>query len=87
MLAGGRLGATTVAGTLVVAVAAGIRVMATGGGVHRRAERSFDISADITELARSPVAVVCSGAKAILDLPRTLELSTVWTTPARRRGS
>lgn len=76
VLAGGRLGATTVAGTLVVAVAAGIRVMATGGigGVHRRAERSFDISADITELARSPVAVVCSGAKAILDLPRTLEL-------------
>jgi pseudouridylate synthase len=76
VLAGGRLGATTVAGTLAVAVAAGIRMMATGGigGVHRGAEQTFDISADITELARSPVAVVCSGAKAILDLPRTLEL-------------
>lgn len=76
VLAGGGLGATTVAGTLAVAVAAGIRVMATGGigGVHRGAEQSFDISADIAELARSPVAVVCSGAKAILDLPRTLEV-------------
>lgn len=76
VLASGKLGATTVAGTLAVAVAAGIRVMATGGigGVHRRAEQTFDISADITELARSPVAVVCSGAKAILDLPRTLEV-------------
>ena len=76
VLASGRLGATTVAGTLAVAVAAGIRVMATGGvgGVHRGAELTFDISADIAELARSPVAVVCSGAKAILDLPRTLEL-------------
>jgi pseudouridylate synthase len=76
VLADGRLGATTVAGTLAVAVAAGIRMMATGGigGVHHGAEQTFDISADITELARSPVAVVCSGAKAILDLPRTLEL-------------
>jgi pseudouridine-5'-phosphate glycosidase len=76
VLASGRLGATTVAGTLAVATEAGIRVMATGGigGVHRGAEHSFDISADITELAGSPVAVVCSGAKAILDLPRTLEL-------------
>lgn len=76
VLASGGLGATTVTGTLAVAVAAGIRVMATGGigGVHRGAEQSFDISADITELARSPVAVVCSGAKAILDLPRTLEV-------------
>jgi pseudouridine-5'-phosphate glycosidase len=76
VLASGGLGATTVAGTLAVAAEAGIRVMATGGigGVHREAERTFDISADISELARSPVAVVCSGAKAILDLPRTLEL-------------
>jgi len=76
VLASRTLGATTVAGTLAVAVEAGFHVMATGGigGVHRGAEQSFDISADITELARSPAAVVCSGAKAILDLPRTLEL-------------
>jgi pseudouridine-5'-phosphate glycosidase len=76
VVASGRLGATTVAGTLAVAAEAGIRVMATGGigGVHCGAERTFDISADLAELARASVAVVCSGAKAILDLPRTLEL-------------
>jgi pseudouridine-5'-phosphate glycosidase len=76
VLAGGGPGATTVAGTLAVAVAAGIGVMATGaiGGVHCDAEQTFDISADIVELARSPVAVVCSGAKVILDLRRTFEL-------------
>ena len=76
VLAEKKLGATTVAGTLAVAAAAGIRVMATGGigGVHRGAEQTFDISADITELAHSPVAIVCSGAKVILDLPRTLEV-------------
>jgi pseudouridine-5'-phosphate glycosidase len=76
VLASGGLGATTVAGTLAVAAEAGIRVMATGGigGVHRRAEQTFDISADVTQLARSPLAVVCSGAKAILDLPATLEM-------------
>jgi pseudouridine-5'-phosphate glycosidase len=67
--------ATTVAGTLACAALAGIRVFATGGigGVHRGAERSLDISADLGELARSPVLTVCAGAKAILDLPRTLE--------------
>ncbi len=76
VLASGRLGATTVAGTLVIAARAGIRLFATGGigGVHRGAERSFDVSADLTELGRTPVAVVCAGAKAILDLPRTLEV-------------
>lgn len=70
------LGATTVAGTMAAAALAGIPVMATGGlgGVHRGAENSFDISADLAELARTPVAVVCSGAKSILDLPKTLEL-------------
>ena len=70
------LGATTVAATMACAARAGIRVFATGGlgGVHRGGERSLDISADLTELARSPVAVVCAGAKAILDLPRTLEV-------------
>ena len=75
MLASGQPGATTVSGTLFIAALAGIRVFATGGtgGVHRGAERTFDISADLTELARTPVAVVCAGAKAILDLPRTLE--------------
>ena len=66
-------GATTVAATMVVAAAAGIRVFATGGigGVHRG--QPFDVSADLQELARSPVVVVCAGAKAILDLPLTLE--------------
>lgn len=66
-------GATTVAGTMIVARYAGIRVFATGGigGVHRG--HDGDISADMPELAQTPVAVVCAGAKAILDLPRTLE--------------
>jgi pseudouridylate synthase len=75
LLAEGRTGATTVAATMIVAARAGIRVFATGGigGVHRGAERSFDISADLSELARTPVAVVCAGAKAILDLRLTLE--------------
>lgn len=67
--------ATTVAGTLACAALAGIRVFATGGigGVHRGAEHSFDISADLIELSHSPVVTVCAGAKAILDLPLTLE--------------
>ena len=68
-------GATTVAATMIVAAMAGVRVFATGGigGVHRGAERSWDVSADLEELARSEVAVVCAGAKSILDLPKTLE--------------
>lgn len=76
LLAAGLPGATTVAATLFIAARAGISVLATGGigGVHRGGEKSLDISADLTELARTPVAVVCSGAKAILDLPRTLEV-------------
>jgi pseudouridine-5'-phosphate glycosidase len=67
---------TTVATTMQAAHIAGIAVFATGGigGVHRGAESSFDISADLEELARTPVAVVCAGAKAILDLPKTLEV-------------
>lgn len=66
--------ATTVAGTMIVAHMAGIRVFATGGigGVHRGAP--FDVSADLIELGRTPIAVVCSGAKSILDLPLTLEV-------------
>jgi pseudouridine-5'-phosphate glycosidase len=76
VIAQGGLGATTVAGTIRIAAAAGVRVMATGGigGVHRGGETSLDVSADLHELARSGVAVVCSGAKIILDLPRTLEV-------------
>lgn len=76
LLAEGASGATTVAATMIVAAMAGIRVFATGGigGVHRGGERSFDISADLLELARTPVAVVCAGVKAILDLRLTLEV-------------
>lgn len=68
-------GATTVAATMICAHMAGIRVFATGGigGVHRGAELTFDISADLDELARTSVAVVCAGAKALLDIPKTLE--------------
>ena len=74
-LATRQAGATTVAATMICAQLAGIRVFATGGigGVHRGAESSFDISADLEELARTPVAVVCAGAKALLDLAKTLE--------------
>ncbi|HSQ57968.1 MAG TPA: pseudouridine-5'-phosphate glycosidase, partial [Gemmata sp.] len=70
-----RLAATTVSATMALAHAAGIRVFATGGigGAHRHNE-PFDISADLAELARTPVLVVCAGAKSILDLPRTLEI-------------
>ncbi len=75
LCARGADGATTVAATMIVAAMAGIRVFATGGigGVHRGAEKTMDISADLQELAHTPVAVVCAGAKAILDLPLTLE--------------
>ena len=75
-LAMGGTGATTVAATMIAAHLAGIAVFATGGigGVHRGAEHSFDISADLLELAQTPVTVVAAGAKAILDLPKTLEL-------------
>lgn len=74
-LATGQLGATTVAGTMLCASMVGIRFFATGGigGVHRGAETSMDISADLTELSRTPVLVVCAGAKSILDLDLTLE--------------
>jgi pseudouridine-5'-phosphate glycosidase len=74
-VATGRHGATTVAATMICAHLAGVPVFATGGigGVHRGVEASMDISADLDELARTPVTVVCAGAKAILDLPRTLE--------------
>ncbi|HYD80589.1 MAG TPA: pseudouridine-5'-phosphate glycosidase [Paucimonas sp.] len=75
VLASGKLGATTVAATMICAHLAGIEVFVTGGigGVHRGAETSFDISADLQELARTSVAVVCAGAKSILDIGLTLE--------------
>lgn len=68
-------GGTTVAGTLICADLIGIKVFATGGigGVHREGEKSFDISADLVEMGRSSVAVVSSGVKSILDIPKTLE--------------
>lgn len=75
-VATGRPGSTTVAATMMAAHAAGIAVFATGGigGVHKGAETSFDISADLDELSRTPVCVVCAGAKALLDIPKTLEV-------------
>ncbi|MCJ8139664.1 pseudouridine-5'-phosphate glycosidase [Falsirhodobacter halotolerans] len=75
-LTSGKVGATTVAATMICARLAGIEVFATGGigGVHRGAETSFDISADLPELAQTAVTVVAAGAKAILDLPKTLEV-------------
>lgn len=76
LLASGGLGSTTVSATMRIAHLAGVRTFATGGigGVHRGAAESHDVSSDIDELAATPVAVVCSGAKSILDLPATLEL-------------
>ena len=76
VLARGGDGATTVSATMIAAHLAGIKILATGGigGVHRGAAESFDVSADLHELASTPVAVVCAGAKAILDLPKTLEV-------------
>ena len=69
------LGATTVSGTMIASKLAGIDVFVTGGigGVHRGVEDTMDVSADLTELARTPVVVVCAGVKSILDIPRTLE--------------
>jgi pseudouridine-5'-phosphate glycosidase len=76
LLAAGATAGTTVAATMHIAALAGIAVFATGGigGVHRGAAQTFDISADLIELAATPVAVVCAGAKSILDIPRTLEV-------------
>ncbi|KAA9000534.1 pseudouridine-5'-phosphate glycosidase [Affinibrenneria salicis] len=75
VIAAGKHGATTVASTMIIAALAGIKVFATGGigGVHRGAEKTFDISADLQELAHTNVAVVCAGAKSILDLGLTTE--------------
>lgn len=75
VLAQNRSGATTVVAIMILAARSGIRVFATGGigGVHRNVSDTLDISADLSELARSKVTVVSAGAKAILDLPKTLE--------------
>lgn len=87
-VAQGRTGATTVAATMICAALAGIRVFATGGigGVHRGAEDSFDISADLRELAQTPVTVVAAGAKAILDLPKTWEVLETFGVPVIAYG-
>ncbi|WP_413992210.1 pseudouridine-5'-phosphate glycosidase [Labrys okinawensis] len=84
-----RNGSTTVAATMIAADRAGIRVFATGGigGVHRGAEKTYDVSADLQELARTPVCVVCAGAKAILDLPKTLETLETLGVPVVVNGS
>ncbi|HWV20782.1 MAG TPA: pseudouridine-5'-phosphate glycosidase [Devosia sp.] len=76
LLASGTTAGTTVATTMQIAALAGIKVFATGGigGVHRGAEDSFDISADLEELGKTPVTVVCAGAKSILDIAKTLEV-------------
>ncbi len=83
------IAATTVAGTLACAALAGIRVFATGGigGVHRGAAQTLDISADLIELSRSPVVTVCAGAKAILDLPMTLEYLETQSVPVIGYGT
>jgi len=89
VVAAGAVGSTTVAATLFAAARAGIRVFATGGigGVHRDAHESGDVSADLVALARHPVAVVCAGAKAVLDLPRTRELLETLGVPVLGLGS
>ena len=84
-----RTGGTTVAATMIAAHMAGIKVFATGGigGVHKGAEASFDISADLDELARTPVIVVSAGAKAILDIEKTLEVLETRGVPVVAYGS
>ncbi|MHC1548943.1 pseudouridine-5'-phosphate glycosidase [Phyllobacterium sp. K27] len=88
-LSEGRTGGTTVAATMLAANLAGIKVFATGGigGVHKGAETSFDISADLEELGRTPVIVVSAGAKAILDIEKTLEVLETKGVPVVVYGS
>jgi len=82
-------GATTVSATMWIAHRAGIRVFATGGigGVHRGASETWDVSADLPELARTPVIVVCAGAKSLLDLPKTREYLETWGVPVLGYGT
>ena len=88
VMAQGRTGATTVAATMIAANSAGIEVFATGGigGVHRGAEINFDISADLRELALTPVIVVAAGPKAILDIPKTMEMLETYGVPVIAYG-
>ena len=88
-LATGKMGATTVATTMMLAEMAGIKVFATGGigGVHRGAELTMDISADLQELASTAVAVVCAGAKSLLDIPKTLEYLETQGVPVLGMGT
>ena len=81
-------GSTTVAGTMYLANLAGITVFATGGigGVHRGAEETFDVSADLTELSRTPVCVISAGCKSILDIPKTLEYLETMGVPVTAIG-
>ena len=85
----GRSAGTTVSSTMLIAARAGIRVFATGGigGVHRGAEETFDISADLTELGATEVAVVCAGVKSILDIPKTLEYLETMRVPVIAHGT
>lgn len=89
LLAGKRMAGTTVATTMMVAQMVGIKVFATGGigGVHRGASETFDVSADIPELSKTQVAVVCAGAKSILDIPKTLEMLETNGVPVIGYGS
>lgn len=89
LIARRELAGTTVATTMMIAALAGIRLFATGGigGVHRGAAESFDISADLVELGRTPVAVVCAGAKSILDVGKTLEVLETNGVPVIGYGS
>lgn len=88
-VAQGRTAATTVAATMFLAHQAGIRLFATGGigGAHHGVHHTWDISADLLELARTPVAVVCAGAKSILDIPRTLEILETHSVPVVGYGT
>ena len=88
-IASGRNGATTVATTMLIANMAGVRVFATGGigGVHRHGEDTMDISADLQELAHTSVAVVCAGAKSLLDIPKTLEYLETMGVPVLGMGT
>lgn len=88
-IASGKDGATTVAATMLCAHLAGISIFATGGigGVHRGAEHTMDVSADLQELARTPVTVVCAGAKALLDLAKTLEVLETLGVPVIAYGT
>ncbi|KAG8267806.1 hypothetical protein J6590_041720 [Homalodisca vitripennis] len=83
ILSKGLSGGTTVSGTMVAANSVGIKIFVTGGigGVHREGERTMDISADLTELGRTCLTVVCSGVKSILDIGRTLEYLLIWNYP------